>query len=378
MKKKLLFILEHYYPHTGGVEVLFKTLCEGLVKQNFDVTVITSRLKNTKKKETINGVNIERISVPPFMRRYFFTFFAIPKSIRFAKKSDLIQTTTYNAALPAKISAIISKKPAIITVHEIIGNDWKKFPGMSFISRKIHKLLEKIIIKLNFEKYVTVSNSTKKNLMKLNIDENKIQTIHNGIDYELFNFEKNKTNIEKIRKKLNIKKEDFTFLFYGRPGVSKGFEYLFYSLSKIFKDNKNAKFFTILGKRPEKRYKFFRNKLENHRFNNKIKIIEPKPYNELPWYLGAVDCIVVPSLTEGFGYCVAESCAMKRIVIASNTTSIPEVISGKYILVEPANSRQISKAVLNASKGNYINNNLKKFTWNDCIKSYKELFEKYL
>jgi multimeric flavodoxin WrbA len=46
---KILFVLEHYYPHTGGVEILFKNLCEGLVKKGHEVEVITTRLANTKK-----------------------------------------------------------------------------------------------------------------------------------------------------------------------------------------------------------------------------------------------------------------------------------------------------------------------------------------
>jgi len=31
---KLLFVVENYLPHIGGVEVLFKHLCEGLAKKN--------------------------------------------------------------------------------------------------------------------------------------------------------------------------------------------------------------------------------------------------------------------------------------------------------------------------------------------------------
>ena len=46
---KILFVLENYIPHIGGVEVVFKNLAEGLVKLGHDVFLITHRLKGTKK-----------------------------------------------------------------------------------------------------------------------------------------------------------------------------------------------------------------------------------------------------------------------------------------------------------------------------------------
>src|SRR3954468_1153941 len=58
---RILFVLENYFPHLGGVEMVFKNLCEGLAKKH-EVTVITRRLPNTKAKETMNRVKIIRVS----------------------------------------------------------------------------------------------------------------------------------------------------------------------------------------------------------------------------------------------------------------------------------------------------------------------------
>jgi len=54
--------------------------------------------------------------------------------------------------------------------------------------------------------------------------------------------------------------------------------------------------------------------------------------SELPSYIAASDCIVVPSLSEGFGFAAAESCAMGKLIVASNVASLPEVVSGKFYL----------------------------------------------
>ena len=126
---KILFILEHYYPYTGGSESLFKYLAEGLSKKGNKVTVITSRFnKKIKREEVINGVTIRRI---PLANRYLFTVFSIPFLIKEALKSDVIHTTTYNAALPAFCVAKLARKKIYITFHEVWGKLWFKLPLIS-------------------------------------------------------------------------------------------------------------------------------------------------------------------------------------------------------------------------------------------------------
>ena len=46
---KILFVLENYTPHIGGVEIVFKNLSEGLAKLGHDISIVTHRLKGTKR-----------------------------------------------------------------------------------------------------------------------------------------------------------------------------------------------------------------------------------------------------------------------------------------------------------------------------------------
>jgi glycosyltransferase involved in cell wall biosynthesis len=45
---KILFVLENYYPHIGGVEVLFKNLTEELVKKGQNLCCYTQIKKFQK------------------------------------------------------------------------------------------------------------------------------------------------------------------------------------------------------------------------------------------------------------------------------------------------------------------------------------------
>ncbi|HUR81200.1 MAG TPA: glycosyltransferase family 1 protein [Thermoanaerobaculia bacterium] len=56
---------------------------------------------------------------------------------------------------------------------------------------------------------------------------------------------------------------------------------------------------------------------------------------ELPALLGGALCFVFPSLHEGFGLPPLEAMACGTPVVASNRTSIPEVVADAGILVEP-------------------------------------------
>jgi adenine/guanine phosphoribosyltransferase-like PRPP-binding protein len=100
---------------------LFQTLAEGLAKDH-NIVVITRKLKKTKTYEVINGVHVHRVRT--FGSRYLFTFLALPKILKIAKDADIINTTTYNAAPPARWAARWLKKPCILTVHEVLGDRW--------------------------------------------------------------------------------------------------------------------------------------------------------------------------------------------------------------------------------------------------------------
>ena len=369
----ILFVLENYFPHIGGVEIVFKNLCEGLAKKGHKIDVITHRLKGTKRFERVNGVNIHRISC--LHSRYLFTFFSIPKTLKFAKKTDIIHTTTFNAAFPAWLASRLRKKKCIITIHEVWVGKWDKLTEMNWLDAKLHDFLERLIYLLNFDKYIAVSNSTQKQLIDIGIKKEKIQVIYNGIDYAHWN--PKKCDGKNIRKKLKLEK-NFVYLFTGRPGVSKGLEYLIKAVPLISKSIPNSKLLAIISKDKayRKRYSFMLKLIRKLNIQDKIIIHDPVSYKELPNYVKAADCVVVPSLAEGFGFAAAEACAMGKPVVASDTTSLPEVVSGRYVLVKPRDEKSIANGIADVFNKRYIKKPLKLFKMDNFINDYLRLYKR--
>jgi len=114
------------------------------------------------------------------------------------------------------------------------------------------------------------------------------------------------------------------------------------------------------------------------KLGGKIINLQTVPHSELPKYIKAADCVIIPSLSEGFGYTAAEAAAMGKPIIASNTTSLPEVVSGKHILVKPKDSHEIASAVESMRRGKCHTTKPRKFTIEENVTNYLKAYEQLL
>lgn len=370
----VLFVLEHYYPFIGGAEVLFRHICEGLAAKGNNVTVLTTLLPDTDKYQTLNNVKIIRIRTPQ-ASRYWFTFLAIPLAIRLAAQADIIHTTTYNGAFPAWFAARLRGKKCLITVLEIIGKHWKGMAGMGTIKAALHQFLERAIVALPFDLYCAISNYTAECIKQSGVKKAVINVVYPGIDYQLFDPAGSKGR--EVRSQLGIG-DEFVYMYYGRPGISKGVEYLVEAVPQISQKIKNSKLIMVLAHEPSDGYQSIQKSITTFKIHENVMLIDPVPRNQLPSYIAAADCVVVPSLSEGFGFSAAEACAMERPVVASDVASLPEVVSGKYVLVEPRSPQAIALGVEAVYNNKTKLTQKKLFEWPDCINSYSLMYNELL
>ena len=372
---RVLFVLENYLPHVGGAEIVFKNLAEGLSEKGFHIDLVTHKLKHTKKFEIVNGVHVHRVRC--FDSRYLFTFFSIPLVIALAKKADIVHTTTFNGAPPAWLGARLTGKKCILTIHEVWINRWRQLTDHGFASALIHNFLEKMIYILPFDLYACVSKNTQKDLVHLGVAPNKTAVVYNGIDYD--HFDPGKYNPLEIRKRLGLGKT-FVYMYYGRPGPSKGVEYLVKAVRQISRAIPQSMLLLILSKDPayRKRYNTIRRLIKTLGVESNILLQDPVRWNELPAYISMADCVVVPSLAEGFGFSAVESCAMSKPLVATHTGSLPEVVSGKYVLVKPKSAEALAKGIITVYRGKVTQTPLKRFDKADNINGYLGLYNQIL
>ncbi len=199
----ILLVHEVFYPNfVGGGEVIILNLIRQLIKRGHKVLLLTSGKSIAKKYE---GIPVKYITQNRFLMN--FTFLKIAK---IAKRFDLIQCTTYNAAFPSYVASLISKKPIMLLVLGSYEKRWLKIRG-KFLGL-VFMLVERFFLLLPYDHIITLSSFSKDTLIQMGVNKNIISISNPGIEWK------------KYSKPVNRKKTQV--LFVGRIDEQKGIKYL--------------------------------------------------------------------------------------------------------------------------------------------------------
>jgi glycosyltransferase involved in cell wall biosynthesis len=131
------------------------------------------------------------------------------------------------------------------------------------------------------------------------------------------------------------------------------------------------------------RYPDVRRAVIQSRVENCVRFLGFIPFDTLRIFHELATAFVFPSLYEGFGLGPLEAMASGTPVIASAVSSLPEVVGGAAMLVNPENvfdiARGITEVLTNAElRGQLVNKGLKQaasFSWARTAREVLELYE---
>lgn len=166
----------------------------------------------------------------------------------------------------------------------------------------------------------------------------------------------------------------YSVLYFGRPGISKGLEYLIDALPMAAREIPNLKAVLIVSGDDKERSDSMRNKIRETGMENRIVWIPGVKYVELREHLSAVDAVVVPSLVEGFGFSAAETCALGKNLVYSNAAALPEVVFGNVVPAEPANPADIARAIVDMRNGKGQDISRKTFSWDSNVEALENIY----
>lgn len=114
--------------------------------------------------------------------------------------------------------------------------------------------------------------------------------------------------------------------------------------------------------------------------------LQALPKSDLAALYQGSQCLIFPSLHEGFGMSVVEAFASQAPVIASNKSCIPEIAGNAAVLIDPCDNRAISNAmkeiVLNEKlKSDLIDKGFRRakdFSWKKCTEQTIQVYKKAL
>jgi D-inositol-3-phosphate glycosyltransferase len=374
----ILFVLANYYPYIGGSELLFKKLTEGLVQKDHRIRVITSRLPGNCAAEQVEGVAIERVWVPGLLSQYAFTFSSLVPVVKQAGHYDIIHTASNYGALSAFLGAKVTGRPIVLTCHEVLGKRWG-LTQPNLILSWAARAVERTVTSLPYDKRAAISRATRTDLLMNKAEAADVRIIYPGVDTLFRRNGRRRTGA--LRETCHICPDDFVYLYYGRPGITKGVEHLVRSAPQIQLRIPNSHLVLILADEPKDGYTRVCQLIGELRSACSIHMLPQVPADrrdQLVEYLLDADCVVVPSLTEGFGFTTAEACALGLPVVATLVGSIPEVVSGCHVLVEPGSPRALADGVVRIASSRYDYTPPKVFTWIRMVDEYEALYEEVL
>jgi glycosyltransferase involved in cell wall biosynthesis len=256
----------------------------------------------------------------------------------------------------------LNKKPTVVTcydlIHEIYIQDDKKSLDMK------KRVLERA------DKIIAISKHTKSDLIKFyNIPEDRVEVIYLANSLEPTS---NPSFIPVDKKKKYL-------LYVGNRNLYKNFTVFLKAIAPLLRKSKDLSLFCAGGG------KFTKD--ENELFNT-LRIetqVEHYPGSNDSLYTLYSNAIafIYPSLYEGFGIPLLEAMSCGCPVLASNTSSLPEVGGGAALYFEPTDEESIRFAVERLIGDTQLQDDLKRkgtertkeFTWEKTARQSYTLYK---
>ncbi|HTO16902.1 MAG TPA: glycosyltransferase family 1 protein [Edaphocola sp.] len=274
---------------------------------------------------------------------------------------------------PDNFASLRTKVPTCLVIHDLAFEHFPQFVKKvdSFHYRKFMPKFAKKATRI-----VAVSEFTKLDIIqKYKILEDKIDVVHNGAHelYQPISFDEK----EDIQNKYADGQQ--FFLFTGALHPRKNVINLLKAFVKFKRRLKSPMKMIIVGRMAwmAKDIQEAKNKMP---FKEDVVWLGYVEVEELSKITAAAYAMVYPSLFEGFGIPILESLKSGVPAIASNTSSMPEVLGKAGLLVNPTDVDDIANAMMKMYKEENLRKEFikeafvqsQKFSWD---KSAKLLYE---
>lgn len=298
-------------------------------------------------------------SYSPYRTLFPLSLFPLARS----SKPKLIHTTPDYALFHKKRGV-----PLVLTFHNYVLDKYMR--TYSSYLQNLHyqtdlKWMTKVAVNLAEE--ITAVSKFTANLAKSELGIFKeIKVIYNGVDELIF----------KPSKRVLKNKAPVKVLFSGNPTARKGAHWLIPILERL---NSNVEIIYTAGLRN------FKGLPKHPRLVNLGKV----PYKNMPELYQSMDMLIFPTVREGFGLAAAEAMACGLPVVATNCSSLPELIDdGKGgFLCELGDVDDFAfkinllaeNEILRKEMGDYNRVKVEEiFTLSRMVSGYEELFDRII
>lgn len=271
-------------------------------------------------------------------------------------------------------------KPIVITCHDLVPfvypeilKGQSRFPAFSMASWQfsVRGMRDANCV-------VAVSSNTAQDVReKLGIESQRIAVVANGVEASFRSLPSQE--VKSFRQQYQRSPEEICLLNVGSTHQRKNILTVL-NVLKVLKDRGvSVRLWRSGGKFMADQAAF----IKEHDLDRDILDFGIADRNTLIQLYNAADVLLAPSLYEGFGLTVLEAMACGLPAIASQVSSLPEVVGNAAVLVEPMDIQAMSEAVLCLKQNSIVRQKwiergfirAKQFTWKRSVEHLVSIYE---
>jgi len=370
-----------------SLNLLLKGQLEFLNK-HFQVTAISGDGDDLQTVAEREGVNIHKIEMhrPISFRQDLKSLWNLYWYFK-KEKPTIIHSITPKAGLLSMMAGKLAGVP--VRMHTFTG---LIFPHKYGYMKRTLIIMDKILCRCATHVYPE-GRGVKEDLQKHNITNKPLKVIANGningVDVNYYHPEAISEEAKnQLRDSLQIKEDDFVFVFVGRLVIDKGLRELVKAFDALSKHHQNIKLILVGPKEnahnPKKRAMF-------HSIHQNENIITVGFQEEVRPYYAISNVLILPSYREGFPNAVLQAGAMGLPSIVSDISGCNEIIDHEVngLLVPKKNHIELQKAMekmlynpsllkefYQNARNKVVKSFDKNFVWQELKKEYENALDK--
>lgn len=261
----------------------------------------------------------------------------VPFSVR-RQQVDVLHVPHHEAPL-------FSPSKLVVTVHDCVHLLFPQEDSSKFRFYRSYLQTKRVVESARH--VLAVSKSTKEDLINIfETPQSKISVVHNALD-ERFAFTHTPDERKHVLERYQLK--DPFVLYAGKIRPHKNLHRLIEAFavlkSELIEDDKYKNLKLIIIGDELSKHQYLRLTVIRSGAQQDVRFFGFVPYPILRVFYQCATLFAFPSLYEGFGLPPLEAMANRTPVIASNTSSLPEVLDDAAVLVNPENVFDIARGM---------------------------------
>jgi len=350
-------------PAAGGAEKVTHEICRRWVKWGHHVHLVCANYPGGTRNDNVDGVKITRLGGRYSLYPLVFLHYLRNLKGKYDVVIDEINTVPF-------FTPKFVNEPKIAFIHQLASDilyeelPWPKAQIWYFLEPKVLELYKNIPV-------VTVSKSTKNDLINVGLPDKNIHIITEGVDHTVYKPRRHKYNNPHV-------------LYVGRLKKFKGVHFLIDAMSRVIQQVPNVKL-DIIGDGDLEYKRNLMWRIRKARLEKNVKLHGYVNEEKKIRFMQKSQVLVLPSQGEGFGLVIIEANACGTPTIAANVRGLRDaVVDGETGLLVPyGNVKSLAKAISNILSDEDMRNRFsenaivwaKNFSWEKTAREFMNIVE---